>query len=128
MIRGRNPVTQRARHSCYSAVFWVAGLRLARQRRLWDSLWCISATNWVRIAEIVATDWSPSEPPEPADVIRRVVKAGFRLTTFASLRRYLDDTRRKGEVPFPNTIVPSLLPWARNDRYYPLLRWDLPAS
>ena len=63
-----------------------------------------------RIAETVANDWTPSDPPEPADVIRRIVKAGFRLTTFASLRRYLDDTRRKGDVPLPNTIVLRLLP------------------
>ena len=49
------------------------------------------------------------------------------LTTFASLRRYVDDTRRKGDVPLPNTIVLSLLPRAGNNRYYPLLRWDLPA-
>ncbi len=65
--------------------------------------------------------------PEPADVIQRVVNAGFRLPIFVHLRRYVDDTRRKGDVPFPNTIVLRLLPWAGNDRYYPLLRWDLPA-
>ncbi len=79
-----------------------------------------------RIAEAVANDWTPSDPPEPADVIPRIVKAGFRLTIFASLRRCLDDTRRKSDVPLPNTIVLRLLPRAGNDRYYPLLRWDLP--
>ncbi len=80
-----------------------------------------------RIAEAVADDWTPSDPPEPSDVIQRIVKTGFRLPTFANLRRYLDDTRRKGDVPYPNTIVLSLLPWAGNDRYLPLLRWDLPS-
>ena len=80
-----------------------------------------------RIAESVADDWTPSDPPEPADVIRRIVSAGFRLPTFARLRRCLDDARRKGEVPCPNTIVLNLLPYAGKDRYFPLLRWDLPA-
>ena len=80
-----------------------------------------------RIAESVADDWDPDHPPEPADVIQRVVKAGFRLNTFTRLSRYLKDTRRAGEVPYPNTMVLELLPWAENDRYYPLLRWDLPA-
>ena len=80
-----------------------------------------------RIANAVADDWTPDQPPEPSDVIQRVVKAGFRLTTFARLHRYLDDVRRKGEVPYPNTIVLNLLPWADNDRYFPLLRWDLPS-
>ncbi len=78
-----------------------------------------------RIAETVSNDWSPSEPPEPSTVIQRIVKAGFRLTTFASLHRYLADIRRKDDVPRPNTIVLRLVPWAGNDRHYPLLRWDL---
>ena len=34
-----------------------------------------------RIAESVANDWDLDEPPEPHDVIQRVAKAGFRLTT-----------------------------------------------
>ena len=81
-----------------------------------------------RIAEDVADDWTPSEPPEPSEVIQRIVKAGFRLPTFTRLHRYLDDVRRGGEVPYPNTMVLSLLPWAENDRYFPLLRWDLPSQ
>ena len=80
-----------------------------------------------RIAEAVADDWTPDQPPEPADVIQRIAKAGFRLPTFASLGRYLNDTRRQGDVPDPGAIVLSLLPWASKDRYCELLRWDLPA-
>ena len=80
-----------------------------------------------RIAESVADDWNLDNPPEPADVIQRVVKAGFRLPTFTRLSRYLKDTRRQGVVPYPNTIVLELLPWAENDRYFPLLCWDLPS-
>ena len=80
-----------------------------------------------RIAEAVADDWTPDQPPEPSDVIERIAKAGFRLPTFASLARYLNDTRRHGDVPDPGAIVLNLLPWANNDRYRELLRWDLPA-
>ncbi len=80
-----------------------------------------------RIAEAVADDWDSSESPEPADVIGRIAKAGFRLPTFANLARYLNDTRRQGDVPDPSAIVHNLLPWASKDRYCELLRWDLPA-
>ena len=79
-----------------------------------------------RIADSVTEDWTPSDPPEPSDVIQRIVKAGFRLPTFTRLSRYLKDIRRQGEIPYPNTIVLSLLPWAENDRYLPLLLSDLP--
>ena len=80
-----------------------------------------------RIAEAVSNDWDPSEPPEPHDVIQRVVKAGFRLATFMRLRRYLDDTQRQGDVPEPERIVLNLLPWASKDRYRPFFRRELPA-
>ena len=80
-----------------------------------------------RIAESVADDWTPDQPPEPADVIQRIAKAGFRLPTFANLHRRLDDARRKGEVLVPNAIVLNLLPWAWNDRYREFLRWELPS-
>ena len=79
-----------------------------------------------RIAEAVADDWTPAEPPEPSAVIQRIVRAGFRLPTFARLRRCLDDARRRGEVPDAESMVLALLPWADNHRYRELLRWDLP--
>ena len=41
-----------------------------------------------RIAEAVAEDWDPDQPPEPANVIGRIARAGFRLPTFIRLRRY----------------------------------------
>ncbi len=82
-----------------------------------------------RVAEAVVNDWdsSRSRPPEPGDVIGRIADAGFRPSTFANLRRYLEDTRRRGDVPDPCEMIASLLPWARQDRYRELLRWDLPA-
>ena len=79
-----------------------------------------------RVAEAVADDWTPSQPPSSADVIKRIARAGFRLPAFPRLLRYLDDTRQKRDVPLPNTIVLNLIPWAGNDRYLELLRWELP--
>ena len=80
-----------------------------------------------RIAEAVADDWDLDEPPEPHDVIQRVAKAGFRLSTFMRLRWYLDDTIRKEEVPEPREIVTSLLPWAGKGRYREFFNRELPA-
>ena len=79
-----------------------------------------------RIAESVADEWDPSDPPEPGHVIARIADAGFRLPTFTNLSRYLKDVRRQGDVPEAESIVLELLPWARQDRYEELLRWDLP--
>ena len=87
----------------------------------------LAIINLRRIAEAVSDNWDPDQPPEPHDVIQRIAKAGFRLPTFIRLRRYLDDTRRQGDVPEPERIVLNLLPWASKDRYRALLRWDLPA-
>ena len=42
------------------------------------------------IAEAVAADWIPDEPPKPPRVIKRVADAGFRLPTFPGLHRYLE--------------------------------------
>ena len=80
-----------------------------------------------RVAQAVANDWDPSEPPEPADVIQRFVKAGCLLPTFANLARYLNNARRRGDVPEPVDMVVNLLPWIDGDRYHALLHWDLPA-
>ena len=80
-----------------------------------------------RIAESVADDWDPDHPPEPSDVIQRVVKAGFRLNTFTRLSIYLKDMRRRGDVPDPYMIVCRLLPWADNDRCSQWFRWEQPA-
>ncbi len=80
-----------------------------------------------RIAESVSDEWDPSEPPEPADVIRRIANAGFLLPTYADLGRYLKDIRLRGDVPEYEAIVFNLLPWASHDRYRDFFRWDLPA-
>ena len=79
-----------------------------------------------RTAQAVADDWDPDRPPEPHDVIQRFVKAGCRLPTFGNLARYLNNTRRQGDVSEPCDMVVNLLPWIDGDRYSALLRWDLP--
>ena len=81
-----------------------------------------------RIAESVSDEWDPAEPPEPATVIGRVVNAGFHLPTFMALRHYLDNIRRRQDVPDPEEIVLALLPWASHDRYRNFFRWDLPPA
>ena len=81
-----------------------------------------------RIAEAVANDWNPEQPPEPAEVIERFVRAGCRLPTFINLRRCLDNARRQGDVPHPEDIVINLLPWIDGDRYHKFLRLDLPPA
>ena len=80
-----------------------------------------------RVAQAVSNDWNPDEPPEPTDVIQRFVKAGCRLSTFGNLARYLNNARRRGDVPEPCDMVVNLLPWIDGGRYRALLDWDLPA-
>ena len=80
-----------------------------------------------RVAEAVAYDWNPDEPPEPHDVIQHFAKAGCRLPTFGNLSRYLDDTRRRNDVPGPCDMVVNLIPWIDYSRYRKLFDWDLPA-
>ena len=79
------------------------------------------------VAESVANQWDPECPPEPGDVIQRVVKAGFRLNTFTRLSSYLKDIRSQGDVPDPYIIVCCLLPYADNDRCCQWFRWEQPA-
>ena len=79
------------------------------------------------IAESVADQWDHECPPEPADVIQRVVKAGFRLNTFTRLSSYLKDLRRQNDVPDPYIIVCCLLPWADDDRCSQWFRREQPA-
>ena len=81
-----------------------------------------------RVAQAVADDWDPDQPPEPHDVIQRFVKAGSLHTTFANLARYLNNTRRQNDVPDPCDMVVNLLPWIDASRYSELLDWDLPAE
>ena len=81
-----------------------------------------------RLAQAVSDDWDPDRPPEPSDVIQRFVKAGCRLSTFTNLSRYLNRTRREGDIPGPVDMVVNLLPWIDAGRYRELLHWDIPTQ
>jgi len=106
-------------------------MTLSENRRAIDALKRKFATELAiiklrRVAEAIADDWDPSHPPEPADVIQRFAKAGCSLPTFANLARYLNNTRRQGDVPDPIDMVVNLMPWVDADRYSELPCWDLP--
>ena len=61
------------------------------------------------------------------DALKRIADAGFRISTFVDLGRYLKEIRLRGEVPEYEAIVFNLLPWASHDRYRDFFRWDLSA-
>ena len=79
-----------------------------------------------RIAEAVADHWDRSDPPEPSRVIRRFVDAGLRSNTWVNLTEYLNDSRRKEEIPYPDLMVRNMLPYAWDHRYDNFFDWDLP--
>ena len=62
---------------------------------------------WVR----AAADHNPL--PDTNAFVRRVAKAGFRLSTFAAAARYLNSRRSENRPPESIDIVRSLLPWAK---------------
>ena len=70
-----------------------------------------------RMSQEMCDDWeqaqSEKEPlPEAQPFIQRVVKAGYRLSTFSSASIYLNGCRNNGEVPLLKPLLRSLLPWA----------------
>ena len=82
-----------------------------------------------RISQAVSDHWPSSEPPDPIDVVQRFAKAGCRLPTYGRLHRYIDEIRRRGEIPQPREMLFNLLPWAADERYDDYFRWDdLPAQ
>ena len=79
-----------------------------------------------RVAEAVADDWRRSIPPDNHHVIQRFADAGFRSDSYGNLAEYLDESRRKDEIPYPDVMVCNLLRYAWSHRYDRLLDWDLP--
>ena len=51
--------------------------------------------------------------PETNAFVRRVAKAGFRLSTFTAAARYLNNCRSVNRPPESIHVVAALLPWAR---------------
>ena len=79
-----------------------------------------------RVAEAVANDYDPAEPPDPLHVGARFTDAGCHSNAFANLHDYLFGIIRKGEQPNPFTMVRKLFPWAWEHRYDNFFAFDLP--
>ena len=80
-----------------------------------------------RISEEYCLEWSCSqadhEPqPDPHSLVRRVVSAGYLLSTWSAAMRYLGGCRRQDQGPLPERLLQAFLPWATP---YP---FDLPAT
>ena len=63
------------------------------------------STQWT----IAIADRQP--PPDTHPFILRVADAGFRLTTFMSVHKYLEKCRSENTLPQSDKMVQALLPW-----------------
>ena len=71
-----------------------------------------------RLADDFCQEWSRSASghkplPETNAFVRRVAKAGFRLSTFMAAARYLNNCRSEDRSPESINVVAALLPWAK---------------
>ena len=59
--------------------------------------------------------------PETHRFTKKIVKAGFRLRTFAALHKCIDRFREKDAIPEPRDILLALIPldWERINRHMP---------
>ena len=76
-------------------------LAILRVRRLADEY----SRQWT----VAVADQQP--PPDTHSFILRVAAAGFRLTTFMSVHKYLEECRNEHTVPEKDKMVQALLPW-----------------
>ena len=84
-----------------------------------------------RVTEEVHHDYARAvadqqDPPKPLEIISRISKEGFRLTTWLRLHNYLDQVREKGDIPEPRRMLLNLLPWAWKSKYDHYLTRELP--
>ena len=61
-------------------------------------------------------------PPDTHPFILRVADAGFRLTTFMSVHKYLERCRSQNTVPDSTKMAQALLPWYGSP--VPIYRFD----
>ena len=71
-----------------------------------------------RLADEFCLEWARSESdhkplPETNAFVRRVAKAGFRLSTFTAAARYLNNCRSVNRPPESIHVIAALLPWVR---------------
>ena len=62
--------------------------------------------------------------PETHTFTKEIVKAGFRLRTFAALHKCIDRFREKDAIPEPRDILLALIPldWERINRIMPKIQ------
>ena len=87
----------------------VAVVRLRRLTQEYSLQWTVAVA-----------DRQP--PPDTHPFILRVAAAGFRLTTFMSVRKYLEGCRSKNTVPEKDKMAQALLPWYGSP--VPIYRFD----
>ena len=80
-----------------------------------------------RLANEFSLQWTVAladrqPPPDTHSFILRVAAAGFRLTTFMSVHKYLESCRSQNTVPEKDTMVQALLPWYGT--LVPIYRFD----
>ena len=69
-----------------------------------------------RLANEYSLQWTVAvadrqPPPDTHSFILRVADAGFRLTTFMSVHKYLEECRNAHTVPEKDKMTQALLPW-----------------
>ena len=71
----------------------------------------------------IGTGPRPKDVPQPEThtFVKKIVKAGFRLRTFAALHKCIDRFREKDAIPEPRDILLALIPldWERINRHMP---------
>ena len=87
-------------------------LAILRVRRLADEY----SLQWT----VAVADQQPA--PDTHSFILRVAAAGFRLTTFMSVHKYLEECRNEHTVPEKDKMVQALLPWYGS--LVPIYRFD----
>ena len=78
-------------------------LAVVRLRRLSEEF-CIESS-------VVQANGEP--PSDPHAFIRRVASAGFRLSTFMAVHKYLERCRDRNDLPDPEGLLHALIPWCR---------------
>ena len=90
-----------------------------------------------RVAEDFCDDYEDAVSDDPpassheldemvTDFIPEIAKAGYRLCTFMSLRKYLERCMADKKVPEPRGIVGNLLPWAAEGGFLHAHLWARP--
>ena len=85
------------------------------------------------LAEEFCQQWAVAQAgrkpaPESRPFIRKIASAGFRLSTFMELHKYLERRRHNNTRPDARKIIRCLLPRAAEQGCLEALRWDRAAT